>query len=1266
MEKLYDTHIINLLRIGKSSDDISNFLDGKETNIDAFFMLDYFNLLLHKRLEEDDKQYSKFLGIDENFTMVRNDSISDKLLSLYTVEEKEHKPEDVFGCLNAEEDAPNLSDTPFLGLIQIMINPKYYKHCGYKKGINFQDQFLMNCEQMIHDQINIKFDHTMDKYTLFRALTSGNFYLVMRSSSMENIYKISYIIDRMAYQHEGKSKKSYKVFSTRTHIGIEFSKDAMGNYRTFSEKTMILCKEDRFAIRLSCCNSFQSKLLENAQGFDIKGVFGKYDFLLKVTMREFAEVYPYLCKHFFDIQKSNNIPENEKTIGDRNNKELLILGLEKGYLKVIHENALVYLNADYYEKSICEIELPRNGKKIIKELLISCRFLEKMEQCFTTGRRSFLDSVRAIQEMIIMYSSLRLEADTYINWNLLCNYLTILNKTVKVYARDLLKHKEDTGYQQCFVMDLKSCANAIHQYIKFLQSINQQTDQAPQYEILTRVDSEMLLVAYMEYMNQFMKRYYLYYQDVEDFDKRPRICPIIYPDVNCSGVEVELPFSDNSIDMNSGKSALKKLMICRVPSFEYFGRFYNLLPLITHEMSHHIRILPRKIRNEHLLKTIFHAVTIQLVHIWLVLNDEDSITYRYGLLEKELADQLSNDFYSHFALLNDLEKDNILNYSHMDDLIKLVVGYFNRFYDQKNEFLESEVNFKKSYKEKLDSIAKMLLYFLYRYDLDQEEMIKMVQELLDDSSMEAERNGIEQEEVKGTDDETNFITTRFNFLSNHIIQAEKKKKATFEELIACISLAIYEAYNKLAKNYNENSSELKYFRYLDLIEEVTVFNYKMQRLYQSQEEGLHRPINKKGRIYMSILKDYCEELKKLNYISFSFIKLTNTEQDNQKYELQDIKELENHLKKVARAYYDKRNYRYVLLDSRLNHLMIKTGLTMEKPNDQALRRNNSQEEELLLQSLYQAMNYCQNDKIRRWAEDVVKLYRETYSDIIMCRTLGFSPFGYFKVMFITISDMMKDARDYNPASINIKRVRLVLAVLLKSWGYSCLKYDHDEIVIEAESVCEATGTYCQSILRDIKPFILKELHTNNRYKNFREDGERYINHYFEYVIPLVKRIFESIADSPWSMLSDELNKMFSVETLFTNEKIKSKANLVDGLLKTYDYVISRVKILYEGLSNVMFKDTIKVNKDMFYHMLEVYQKCNFIQSGFGSKEQLPIEAVRQFYNSVDPGPKNFSSNEKLDYMINFVENYYYINRFEYDDPEVKKKKEGTGCGRQKG
>ncbi len=624
----------------------------------------------------------------------------------------------------------------------------------------------------------------------------------------------------------------------------------------------------------------------------------------------------------------------------------------------------------------------------------------------------------------------------------------------------------------------------------------------------------------------------------------------------------------------------------------------------------------------------------------------------------------SSDFYTHFESINDLKRNYILNYSHMDDLIKLVVGYFNRFYDQKNEFLESEVNFKKSYKEKMNSIAKMLLNFLYRYDQDSEETINMVQELLDDGRMETEQNGTEQAGVKGTAVKEEFINTKFKCLSNNIKKAEKKKKATFEQLIAYLSLVIYEVYNKQAKNYKENCSELKYFRYLDLIEEVTVFNYKLQRLYQSQEERLHKPINKNGKIYMSILKDYCEELKKLNYISFSFYKLMNTEQDNKNYDLQDIPELENHLKKVTGAYYDKRNYRYVLFDSRLNHLLIKTGLTMEKANDQAMRGDISQEKELLLQSLNQAMNYCQNDKIRRWANDVVKLYRETYSDIIMCRTMGFSPFGYFKVMFLTISDMMKDSRDYNPASINIKRVRLVLAVLLKSWGNSCLQYDYDEVIIDAESVCKATGIYCKSILRDIKPFILEELHTNDRYKNFREDGERYINKYFEYIIPLVDKLFKAIADSPWSMLSDELNMVFSVEILFANEAIKGKANLVDGLLKTYDYVFSRVKILYEGLSNVMFKDTIKVNKEMFYHMLEVYQKCNFIQPGSGSKEQLPIKAVRQFYNSVDPGPKNFSSNEKLDYMINFVESYYYINRFEYDDQEDKKK-EGTGCGRQK-
>lgn len=1231
MEKLYNTHVVNLLRIGKSSHNISSFLNNDSMKIDVFFMLDYFNLLLHKRLDAKDKKYTKFLGLEENFTEVRNDSVSDKLLSLYCVAKNEDNYSDVFNCSETEADSPDLSDTPFLGLIQIMINPEYYEHCGYVSGTDFVDKFLLDCETIIREKVDHKFENSKDQYDMFRVLTSGNFYLVMRATNMENIYLVSYIIDMIAYQHEGGSKQAFNMFSTYTNIGIEFGKNSQGNYKTFSENTVYRCKDDQFALRLTCCNGFQTEMIESAENYGIKGVFGKYDFLLRISMEDFAAVYPYLCQHVTGNPKLSDTRKEMQLSNYADVKELLIQGLECGCFKIINERALIYLNKDSYERSICYSEFPKDDKNIIHELLLNCRLLEKMELCFTCGRRSFLDGVRAMHEMVMMYSSLRFETDTYINWQMLCRYLKIVNNTVKAYMNDLLKHSEDTNYQQHFVRDLKTCANAINQYMKFLQSINQQTVQAPQYEIQTRVDSEMLIVAYMEYMNQFLLKYHDYY---EKNDPRPRIYPIIYPDIACSGVEVEIPFNKYIQGGKNGKHSNEQLIICRIPSFEYFGRFYNLLPLITHEMSHYIRILPRKLRNEHLLTMIFNAVSLHIVHMWLSQNDKESITYRYGLLKKELADRLSQELKNYFFKLNDTMGQFYLPEEfRIDELSETVIEFFNRFYDHKDELIETEVNLQVSFQGKMKYLANNIMNLLYRYNLAEESNINYVQELLSYDSAQMET-----------------------------IKSQEKAdiiKASFQKLIEGIAKEVYRVYDSLTEKYKEKCPDMNRFEYNDFIEEINIFNFRLQKLYLSQERGLAKPINKNGKIYMAILKDYCEELKKLNYICFSFHKLminVSTEKEMPKLRLCMIEEMDNHLKEVIETYYDKRNFRYILLDSRLNHLLITTGLSLDKKEaqnkkeaDNYKKEDTGIEEDLLYQSLQETMKRIGLKDIRCWVNSIINLYRETSADIIMCKTIGFSPFGYFKLMFLTISDSMNDAVDYNPESINIKRVRLVLAVLLKACGHSgmTLKYDNDDIMFDAESLCKAANTYCQSMLRDIKPFVMEELSSNRIYHSFTEEYTRYINQYFDYAVKLVDKIFGRIIVTPWSAVADAFNENFSIKALFTDDSLVMRARLMDHLLRKYDYVFTRIKIFYEGLSNVMIKGAIKVDKIMFSHMLEAYHKCTFINQNNYSNQQIPIEEMRLFYNSINPSPKNFSSDEKLEHMIKFVENYYYLNRLEF-------------------
>lgn len=1227
MENLYDAHVVSLLKLGNSSDDISSILNNDCMKINVFFMLDYFNLLLHKRLEAEDKKYTRFLGLEENFLEARSDSISDKLLSLYCAAADRDDKADIFSHADCGSNSSVLSETPFLGLIQIVINPEYYKYCGYVCDTDFVDKFLSGCEEKICESINPKFENPINKYGIFRVLTSCNFYLVVRTASMEDIYIIAYIIDNITYQHGADDGHSYNMFSTYTNVGIEYYRNPDGSFKTFSENTLDRCKNDEFAVRLSCYNGYQTELIEYAEYYGIRGVFGKYDFLLRITMEDFAAIYPYLCRSVIEKPQDTVTGKEMKLPDFAGVRELLIQGLEMGYFKIANERALVYLNKENYAKSTYFYDFSGDDKNIINELLDNCRLLEKLEKYFTCGRRSFLDCVRAVNELVRMYSSLRFEADSNINWKLLCSYLEVLNKTVRRYIYDLIKHKRDAAFQLHFVKDLKLCVNAINQYIKFLQSVNQQTVQAPQYEIQTRVDSEMLMVAYMEYMNQFLKKYYRYF---EKTDSRPRIFPIIYPDLTCSDVKVENPFNryikeDNrDINKDNNQSSNKsddRLIICRIPSFEYFGRFYNLLPVITHEISHYIRILPRKERNDRLITLVFNKISLQLIHIWLSQNDTDSITYRYGLLKKELAGQLAKDFKACFYDLNGNEEFYKADKFGIDEIEETVVSFFDRFFDHKDPLIETEVNLQISLKEKKRHLAKSLMDLLYRYDAAEDENVDTVQKFLNSESIGSEL------------------------------------KEAFENLMAGIADKVYEAYFNSTAEYKENCPDLDKFRYDDFIEEINLFNYKLQKLYNSQEKALMKPINKNGKIHMAILKDYCEEMKKLNYICFSFHKLLAKDgTERQKIKLSEIKGLENHLKEIVELYYDKRNCRYMLLDTRLNHLLITTGLTVDKC-EKINKKNNAdpadKEDSLTCRTLYQAMLKCGISDFRRWTQNIINLYRETSADIIMCRSIGFSPFGYFKLMFLTISDSMNEAEDYRPESINIQRIRLVLAVLLKSCGHSgaTSKYDSDDIVFNAESLCKAASTYCRSLLQDFKILLLKEISEKQKYESFREDCRTDITGFFDYACQVINTIFASITDTSWTMISAEYKEAFSIRILLLNNYNKTRARLMDKLLQNYDYIFIRIMTLLEGLCNVMTKGTIQVDKNMFQHMLDTYHKCNFINQDAYSNQNIPIEELRSFYNNPDPSPKNFTSDEKLDYMIKFVENYYYLNRFEIMNSE---------------
>ena len=191
---------------------------------------------------------------------------------------------------------------------------------------------------------------------------------------------------------------------------------------------------------------------------------------------------------------------------------------------------------------------------------------------------------------------------------MLCECLELcLQKYSKINEDCSMDEQQRKTYRLRLLKDWRINIQAINQYTRLVQNINYQTYQSPIYEIQTQIDTEKTMIAYRQAMRSYMDSYVT--SGIIDVKDTAQIVPIIFPDLSKDRVEVTAPF----ISQKKDDVYLKRAIMCTVPSFEYFGRLYDLLPWLLHESSHHLRVIERRKRNEFLVKYLFsHIYTVVL------------------------------------------------------------------------------------------------------------------------------------------------------------------------------------------------------------------------------------------------------------------------------------------------------------------------------------------------------------------------------------------------------------------------------------------------------------------------------------------------------------------------------------------------------------------------------------------------------------------------------------------------------------------------------
>ncbi len=648
VDERYDVEVIRMLRN-------NNIATGKESmeGHDTYFMLDYFDLLFHRSLIKENKTYQEFWNIRYQEEKNLEYKAAYKTLSLYAA--RGSGPKDIFK-VQASKEKSTLSSSPFLGIIQID-----FVHGIYEKTPS-TDETLFVCEKKISECLS-KNVCTREGpcYRIYRSSTSGDFCLVVKSGIVEEIFRIATLINNLTISCKGEKFK----FNTYTNIGIECSSDKNGGFCSFSEDTVQRNKKCIFALRFTTDSAFAQKLFAIMKKDEqillgaMEGLFGRYDFLLHIPMEEFACLYSALCKSkLVRKDKEGGIEEKKEDLqkaGDADKMEegsivrLLQTGIGEGRIKVINERALVPLSDHLFDlKEIQDISISPDGQMADQERRLkknvaesSERFVKRakgfqdMEKIFLEERRVFIDVSRELWEVINTYVPQGMEYDSHVNWQILISDLEVTFDYIQRWKEnyDLCHDREECKDLRIhFLNDLRLLIDAIDQYYKFLQNVNAQTRQAPLYEIQTQLDAEKMMIAYREFLYGYFYHYRESYKGTGD--ERPMLYPIVYPnmltDVACA---MKVFQSEKGVD--------KQLLICQVPSFEYYGRMFDMIPQVLHEASHSIRAMERSERNRYLAGMIIRGVFEQAMYKLLNRYSNDFGYYSLGDLENEILDHIT-------------------------------------------------------------------------------------------------------------------------------------------------------------------------------------------------------------------------------------------------------------------------------------------------------------------------------------------------------------------------------------------------------------------------------------------------------------------------------------------------------------------------------------------------------------------------------------------------------------------------------------------------
>lgn len=1190
----YDVAIVKLIRNNGIVINREKMIGGS-----TFFMLDYFDLLCCKCLHGDDKVYRMFWNFHDDYTKDDlNYKVAYKTLSIYA--EKSEESNDIF---RVDDHLGTLSDKPFLGIIQI--NYVY----DDRTAIDFGEALAL-CEKKIKEFLSENGFEQSEKlrYKIYRSSTSGDFCMVVRASMIQDIFNISVILNSIFVIQEDNKYE----FDTYTNVGIECPVGSTGDALSFAEETLQSNKDCRFVLRFTTDCDFAREINEKIAYMKIKtvepaaGLFGRYDYMARLSMDEFAEIYQALCRTKIIVSEEKE-PECNYSIDKKQMSltELLSWGIRSRRIKIINERALVELAENKLKlNAIPGVEIKAAdkdlGNNMGKAKDIHAKFgddLEKFRELrrfFFEESRPFNDINRALGEMISTYVPQGVENDSYVNWQLLISDLKVIFGYARAWKESYIDLRDESVRRKKrlhFLQDMRAVIDAVNQYYKFLQNVNMHTWQSPLYEIQTQLDAEKMMIAYREFLYDYLKKYKRYFMEQKEEPndvQRPMFYPIVYPDLSIDQA-CAMVVSHEKRNLNDDY----RLLICRVPSFEYYGRVFNMIPWTLHEASHSVRVVPRKERNDYLFTFVMKDVFSQAM---LCLINQFSNDYGYcglGKLEKDIVEEIVNalkkKFESEFEMhcsSGESDSERTIYSLEFNQLETEMMEFLFRFFDRSGMAFEENVNGKG-----IKSVQAGLLRFLGELNLLEEEI------------------PIEGGRLRTTDAVADGIAN----------------SDIFYKLLEMI----YNAYYKdITEQKPEGQEWMILLKNRSDLEECLYQNAKQMKIVEKHRKGYFFKMQELNRIYGA----WSRGLKRDNDEDIRSAILKEC--------IPAIRE------KISIAFNENRGCAELY---RILNMVFGYGETVDEK--QVARVGND-------------FNVFTQEQVYELVKRAVTIYRETCADLYMAMALGLEAFGYCRQIVQTISDIstLKDLEDIEDSnSVNINRFRMVTAVLLKA---QCTEAEKKEtyVKIAAAELFEKGKQYCKKNLECAERTIQKGISRyegNDQEKKGKEEAVRIV---YDYLNASIEDIFKAFEDHNFyrekledSMLGiylspDRIDYIEGEADENAKENLKQALKCVESELNSQLHIIYRIQYFIIALDLISTEGNIVVSTDELLYFQGVRQKQEKIYQK--QKEEDPNPSIRDteicrkvsaYYNDPDSAiDKTHAS--MLEDTLEFIQEYYYRNR----------------------